>query len=160
MSNCAQCNVPGSKSACGRCKLVEYCGRDCQKKHWVKHKQVCGKSAEELEKIAENKRELRIYQAAESILGNILVLAAHGQCEVVVTINSTIDSFLANRLQFAALSRGESRVGVTDRVSARFVLTDYTKCIELPINKPLAQVQKNNDDPGASSQVLFEIACG
>ncbi|XP_065885531.1 uncharacterized protein [Dysidea avara] len=26
---------------CSRCHLVQYCGRDCQKKHWPSHKQEC-----------------------------------------------------------------------------------------------------------------------
>ena len=26
---------------CGRCRLVKYCGKECQKKHWKRHKNIC-----------------------------------------------------------------------------------------------------------------------
>lgn len=32
-------------SVCGRCHIERYCGRDCQKAAWPKHKQVCVQSA-------------------------------------------------------------------------------------------------------------------
>ena len=28
---------------CGKCKLITYCNKDCQKKDWVYHKDLCGK---------------------------------------------------------------------------------------------------------------------
>lgn len=48
-SECAACLVPAvSGSAllrCGRCKRAWYCGRQCQRSHWLKHKQVCRASS-------------------------------------------------------------------------------------------------------------------
>lgn len=35
-------------SACGRCHLVSYCGRECQKEHWPVHKQDCKSSLAEV----------------------------------------------------------------------------------------------------------------
>lgn len=35
---------------CSRCESALYCGKDCQKSHWGKHKVVCGKTADELER--------------------------------------------------------------------------------------------------------------
>lgn len=37
------CNVCSKQcdSYCKDCKIVFYCGRDCQKKDWIKHKQIC-----------------------------------------------------------------------------------------------------------------------
>lgn len=34
------CNNPG-KQRCGRCKLVVYCSKECQRAHWAEHKQSC-----------------------------------------------------------------------------------------------------------------------
>ncbi len=40
---CSGCGFHAVKlSACSACKVVFYCGRDCQKRHWKRHKQVCG----------------------------------------------------------------------------------------------------------------------
>merc|ERR1712224_1132551 len=36
-STCGACGVPGAKSACGRCKSVRYCNKQCQQKHWPSH---------------------------------------------------------------------------------------------------------------------------
>lgn len=36
---------------CGRCKLVYYCGRECQKRDWKQHKVWCGKTKDELHEI-------------------------------------------------------------------------------------------------------------
>jgi len=45
--HCANCNaaeLPGSKfKYCGKCRLVKYCTRHCQKKNWSVHKTECGK---------------------------------------------------------------------------------------------------------------------
>lgn len=38
---CATCHKPDAKNKCGTCKAVYYCSRDCQKKHWLKHKELC-----------------------------------------------------------------------------------------------------------------------
>ena len=41
---CTNCGVTGGRLlACSRCKLVQYCGKDCQTQHWGKgeHKLFC-----------------------------------------------------------------------------------------------------------------------
>lgn len=38
---CAQCSKPGAPKECSRCQQTSYCGRECQQKHWKKHKKVC-----------------------------------------------------------------------------------------------------------------------
>jgi tetratricopeptide (TPR) repeat protein len=37
---CGSCNTPGCKLKCA-CKLVFYCGAECQGKHWPAHKKEC-----------------------------------------------------------------------------------------------------------------------
>lgn len=137
--------------------LVHYCALPCQKKHWPKHKLICGKSQEELAKIEENKRELRIYQAAERILGNIIIMAAHNRCTVVVSLNLTIEEFMINSLQFAELSCGEADELNSSRVNVRFRMINYSRDIAFPVSKVWSDVVKNNEHPGASSSVMFEI---
>jgi len=40
---CARCHAKSKKLFdCARCGKVSYCGRECQKKDWKKHKPVCG----------------------------------------------------------------------------------------------------------------------
>ena len=41
-SYCVICDK-SSKFVCAKCKLINYCSRDCQKKHWKHHKKTCGK---------------------------------------------------------------------------------------------------------------------
>lgn len=39
---CAYCGSSSGKlMTCGRCKLIKYCSKDCQEKHWKKHKITC-----------------------------------------------------------------------------------------------------------------------
>jgi len=39
--HCAQCNKLADTKVCSRCKTVRYCCRECQKRHWTKHKPDC-----------------------------------------------------------------------------------------------------------------------
>ena len=46
-NRCAACTKPNATSRCGKCKVVKYCSRDCQAKHWKSgHKKCCQKAAE------------------------------------------------------------------------------------------------------------------
>ena len=38
---CHRCGVIGSLSACGNCKLVAYCSKECQRSDWKSHKLQC-----------------------------------------------------------------------------------------------------------------------
>jgi hypothetical protein len=39
-NNCGGCGQP-TTNRCASCNLQHYCGRDCQEKHWAKHKSEC-----------------------------------------------------------------------------------------------------------------------
>jgi len=38
---CSQCGSPHNLFVCSQCKIVNYCGRKCQKEAWKEHKKVC-----------------------------------------------------------------------------------------------------------------------
>ena len=38
---CPSCFKIGEHSACSGCLMVSYCSRECQKKHWRQHKDMC-----------------------------------------------------------------------------------------------------------------------
>ncbi|XP_044150378.1 ankyrin repeat and MYND domain-containing protein 2 [Bufo gargarizans] len=54
---CTTCGEKGADKRCSVCKLVIYCGQDCQKLHWFTHKKVC--------KILKEKREKQELEAAK-----------------------------------------------------------------------------------------------
>lgn len=40
--HCAQCTKPQASKRCAKCKIVSYCSRECQAKHWKRvHKASC-----------------------------------------------------------------------------------------------------------------------
>ncbi|GAQ88114.1 hypothetical protein KFL_004020010, partial [Klebsormidium nitens] len=42
LSLCADCGRPEALYRCGRCRVVRYCSRECQSRHWKEsHKQAC-----------------------------------------------------------------------------------------------------------------------
>ena len=46
-SRCAACTKKNASNRCAKCKVVKYCGRDCQIKHWKHgHKKRCNKAKE------------------------------------------------------------------------------------------------------------------
>ena len=42
---CATCGGKNATARCGKCKIVKYCGPDCQKANWPQHKLECTKSS-------------------------------------------------------------------------------------------------------------------
>jgi hypothetical protein len=49
IAKCAYCNnAADNLKICRSCKLVQYCGVDCQKSHWRNHKPICKKRAAEI----------------------------------------------------------------------------------------------------------------
>ena len=43
MNRCEWCLEENQSVRCARCKSVYYCDQECQKKHWILHKQQCNK---------------------------------------------------------------------------------------------------------------------
>ena len=40
---CFWCFAPNALDKCSKCQASRYCGPECQKAHWLDHKQYCGK---------------------------------------------------------------------------------------------------------------------
>lgn len=45
---------------CSACRLVSYCSKECQLKHWPKHKEMCGKCTQEMKRM----RKIESYRDA------------------------------------------------------------------------------------------------
>eukprot|EP00794_Sanderia_malayensis_P019573 gene19573-21504_t len=45
---CATCGRKEDVKKCGKCKVVDYCSRNCQELHWSTHKKRCAKFAQQL----------------------------------------------------------------------------------------------------------------
>nr|CAG4638450.1 EOG090X06BA [Cyclestheria hislopi] len=54
---CCTCGEEKAVKKCAKCKMVQYCDKDCQKLHWPMHKKECGDLAKEFEKLQTNKKE-------------------------------------------------------------------------------------------------------
>lgn len=40
-ATCAQCNKLVKVKKCGKCKTIRYCGKECQKADYDRHKKIC-----------------------------------------------------------------------------------------------------------------------
>lgn len=47
---CEVCGKIEGTKRCSGCKQLSYCGKECQKKDWKRHKTYCGKSVQEMGK--------------------------------------------------------------------------------------------------------------
>ena len=72
---CAFCNFEDSSDnlstkleECQDCHLVRYCGDDCQRQHWPKHKEICQKRQSDLEALYDI---IGDYEIASDICGQI-----------------------------------------------------------------------------------------
>jgi hypothetical protein len=46
---CLFCDMcAGELKRCAKCHLATYCSRQCQKQHWQQHKEMCGRSLEQV----------------------------------------------------------------------------------------------------------------
>jgi hypothetical protein len=52
-AKCAECGEPAPKK-CSRCQSEWYCRRECQVKHWQKHKKACDMIHEATSKLAKS----------------------------------------------------------------------------------------------------------
>ena len=41
VNNCSSCGKKRRLQKCAKCYSAEYCGRECQKKHWKRHRKLC-----------------------------------------------------------------------------------------------------------------------
>jgi hypothetical protein len=57
LSTCATCSKPHAHQLCGRCRVVRYCGKECQVAAWPKHKKLCQHFVEAAQKAGENKND-------------------------------------------------------------------------------------------------------
>jgi mitochondrial splicing suppressor protein 51 len=55
--NCRVCKE-AAPLRCSRCKVVAYCGTECQKMDWKEHKTVCGKQEKQSETVGDARRSL------------------------------------------------------------------------------------------------------
>lgn len=44
-SPCITCSEPKAIKKCSKCKVVQYCDRECQRVHWFMHKKECSRSS-------------------------------------------------------------------------------------------------------------------
>lgn len=42
-SSCCTCGEEGATKKCSKCKVVQYCDRECQRLHWFMHKKACAR---------------------------------------------------------------------------------------------------------------------
>ena len=47
---CRTCHEAGDIKKCGRCGVVGYCSKECQKEDWKKHKESCAKNERSVER--------------------------------------------------------------------------------------------------------------
>lgn len=43
LTYCSTCGEEKPDKKCSKCKLVQYCDRECQRLHWFAHKKVCAR---------------------------------------------------------------------------------------------------------------------
>jgi hypothetical protein len=62
LRGCAQCGAMKKKNegrypACGRCRMVNYCSKECQRAHWKMHKPFCSQFVRDIPAVSETREE-------------------------------------------------------------------------------------------------------
>jgi hypothetical protein len=70
LTTCAVCGNAGTQK-CGKCKNIRYCGPDCQKRHWPRHRSECGRGVAELVAAAPMAGVVRYYITLKGVRSSI-----------------------------------------------------------------------------------------
>ncbi|XP_058806862.1 ankyrin repeat and MYND domain-containing protein 2 [Phymastichus coffea] len=69
---CDTCGEEKAPKKCSKCKMVQYCDRECQRLHWFMHKKTCNRSTQSSAKVPDPNND-EISNAIASKLKNLAV---------------------------------------------------------------------------------------
>lgn len=152
---CFMCERGGSFT-CARCSKIHYCSRECQRAHWPDHKLICGKTADEIAAVIEDRRLTKILTINNKIMGNIAIAAAWNPGKVItVTMEQQADRY-NHGLMCAMIGVSDSAATSDAAITIKYAFDDYTKIITIACEKSMEKIRETYPLPGDEFPVIFE----
>ena len=118
---CANCNAD-AKSSCSKCARTAYCSRECQVKHWPKHRTWCSETSAQA---------IFIKFAYQKIRTSVVRFAALHPGPVTIEVNETIADFCNKGFHFIHVCCADSAAFPTIHPPIVFKFNDATKLVDV-----------------------------
>lgn len=154
---CACCGTT-AESTCKKCMREHYCGRECQVKHWPRHKLDCF-TEEQREQLRAKITDEMFQKICRCIAGNVLITNAWYGGGVTVLIDESLEELRERGVHFLHIcSNGSDATTETDlNCKIEFKLTDYKHHSSIRIGMPASEIRQRHKKPTPVWTLMYDL---